>query len=116
MSFYRIINAKKYFLRKYGINFNILFNLYLKYGLNNRLNNSLKFKKKHLSLFNNQVKKKITGKNLKLQIRKNIDFYKKLKNIKGLRHKLNYPVRGQRTHTNAKTRKKIKDGSIKFLI
>jgi small subunit ribosomal protein S13 len=115
MSFYKINNVKKYFLRKFGVNFKTLFKLYLRYGLNNRLNNNLNFKKKHISSFNTQIKTKLTGKNLKLKIRKNIDFYKRIKNVKGLRHKMNYPVRGQRTHTNAKTRKKIKDG-IKFLI
>ena len=46
------------------------------------------------------------GKNLKDFIRNNIFFYVKVKNYKGNRHRLKYPTRGQRTHTNAKTRKK----------
>jgi small subunit ribosomal protein S13 len=33
-------------------------------------------------------------------------FYIDLKNYKGIRHKYKYPVRGQRTRTNAKTTKK----------
>ncbi len=37
-----------------------------------------------------------------------IDFLKKLKTYRGLRHKYAYPCRGQRTHTNAKTQKKLK--------
>ena len=32
---------------------------------------------------------------------------KKIKTYKGIRHKLKYPCRGQRTHTNAKTVKKL---------
>jgi ribosomal protein S13 len=32
-------------------------------------------------------------------------FLSKIKTYKGVRHKLGYPVRGQRTHTNAKTKK-----------
>jgi small subunit ribosomal protein S13 len=44
---------------------------------------------------------------LKTKIRRVVNFYVKLKNYKGIRHNLGYPVRGQRTHTNAKTRKKI---------
>jgi small subunit ribosomal protein S13 len=106
---YRIKNIKKHFLKKFGVNFKTVLPLYFKCGLNNRLNNALNFKTKHLSSFNKKIKNKITGRKLKSQIRKNIDFYKSIKNIKGLRHKLNYPVRGQRTHTNAKTRKKIRE-------
>jgi small subunit ribosomal protein S13 len=33
----------------------------------------------------------------------NIEKKKKIKNYKGMRHLLRLPVRGQRTHTNAKT-------------
>jgi small subunit ribosomal protein S13 len=32
----------------------------------------------------------------------------KLRIYQGIRHKLNLPVRGQRTHTNAQTRKRLK--------
>ncbi len=46
------------------------------------------------------------GKNLKEFIRNNIFFFIKIKSYKGNRHKLKYPTRGQRTHTNAKTKKK----------
>jgi small subunit ribosomal protein S13 len=45
---------------------------------------------------------------LKNEINKNIKKLKKIKAYKGFRHKLKLPVRGQRTKTNAKTRKKIK--------
>lgn len=31
----------------------------------------------------------------------------KIRNYKGIRHTLKLPVRGQRTHTNAKTRKRV---------
>lgn len=37
----------------------------------------------------------------------NIEKYKKLKNYRGMRHTLRLPVRGQRTHTNANTAKRI---------
>jgi small subunit ribosomal protein S13 len=36
----------------------------------------------------------------------NINKKKKIKNYSGMRHILKLPVRGQRTHTNAKTQKK----------
>lgn len=49
---------------------------------------------------------KITG-DLRKEILMNIKRYVDIKSYRGLRHKLSYPVRGQRTHTNARTQKKI---------
>lgn len=37
----------------------------------------------------------------------NIDFLKMIKTYRGVRHASHLPVRGQRTHTNAKTSKKL---------
>ena len=105
---FRIKSVKKHFLKRFGIGFKTLFKFYLRKGLNTRLNNKLRLKKKHTNRFNRRLKKKTTGRKLKLQIKNTIKFYIKIKNIKGLRHKLSYPVRGQRTHTNARTRKKMK--------
>jgi ribosomal protein S13 len=51
-----------------------------------------------------QLKKKKTLKEKNFHL--NINFLKKIKCYKGIRHVLNLPVRGQRTHTNAKTSKK----------
>lgn len=36
-----------------------------------------------------------------------IEAYKKLKNYRGIRHILRLPVRGQRTHTNSHTARRI---------
>jgi small subunit ribosomal protein S13 len=44
---------------------------------------------------------------LKRQIQTSITFLGGIKSVKGLRHKLKLPVRGQRTRTNHKTRKRI---------
>jgi len=49
-------------------------------------------------------KYKITG-DLRKFISINIKRYIEIKSYHGLRHKLSYPVRGQRTHTNAQTQK-----------
>ncbi len=38
----------------------------------------------------------------------NIQFLKEIRSYRGIRHKIRLPVRGQRTHTNAKTTKKKK--------
>lgn len=50
----------------------------------------------------------VLKKNVKEYQRKRIQFLIKIKAYRGLRHKMLLPVRGQRTHTNAQTRKKIK--------
>jgi len=76
-------------------------------GINTRLNcqfiNRAQFKSlKRIS------KKMLLNKILKEAIKNNIEFIEKLRSYKGVRHKLKYPCRGQRTHTNAKTIKKFK--------
>lgn len=45
------------------------------------------------------------GNLLQKEINENIKKYIKIRHYKGLRHKNKLPVRGQRTHTNARTRK-----------
>lgn len=51
--------------------------------------------------------------NLRTRTRINIKRLKDIKCYKGVRHKLSLPVRGQRTKTNAKTRKKNKKNKNK---
>ncbi len=46
--------------------------------------------------------------NLRTRIRFNIKRLKDIKCYRGMRHKVGLPVRGQRTKTNARTRKKNK--------
>ena len=46
--------------------------------------------------------------NLRTRIRMNIKRLKDIKCYRGNRHKINLPVRGQRTKTNARTRKRNK--------
>ncbi|HFL8819416.1 MAG TPA: 30S ribosomal protein S13 [Candidatus Azoamicus sp. OHIO2] len=46
--------------------------------------------------------------NLRTRVRLNIKRLIDIKSYRGLRHKSNLPVRGQRTKTNARTRKKNK--------
>jgi len=97
-------NLKSNFLI-FGIN-NKIKNSFLKvFGLNSRVvPNSLTVKQNQkLNLF---LTKFDNGKKLKEFIKNNISFFIKIKNYKGNRHRLKYPTRGQRTHTNAKTRKK----------
>ena len=77
------------------------------YGLNPRTNP--KYIKKNYS---DEIKKDVTNSTtervLKNHIKSCINFLLENKTYKGIRHKLKYPVRGQRTRTNAKTIKKKK--------
>ena len=51
---------------------------------------------------------------LKREVSANIRRLISIGSYRGLRHKRNLPVRGQRTKTNARTRKGAKKGSIAF--
>jgi small subunit ribosomal protein S13 len=42
---------------------------------------------------------------LKSQVKNNIQNYIDIKSVRGFRHRTKLPVRGQRTHSNGKTRK-----------
>lgn len=42
--------------------------------------------------------------------RENKNFLAKVKNLRSLRNKAGLPVRGQRTHTNGKTKRKLRNG------
>ena len=76
-----------------------------KLGVNSRL--PLQFiKTVNYTQLSNIYSNALVGKKLQMQIKDNISFLKNLRTFKGLRHKASLPVRGQRTHTNAKTCKK----------
>lgn len=54
------------------------------------------------------IEKKIkTGHHVFLEKQHRINVYKKNGSLRGYRHKNNLPVRGQRTHSNAKTPKRL---------
>lgn len=61
------------------------------------------------------LKLKLANKSLETIINKHIQKFIDIRNYKGFRHKNAYPVRGQRTHTNAKTIKKLKKINAKFI-
>lgn len=86
-------------------------------GINVRIN-SQKIKTKQLNEINKKTQLITTGKKLKDKIKNTVSFLIKTKTYKGIRHKLKYPARGQRTHTNAKTKKNLnikkKSKSLKF--
>ena len=103
-------NKKIYFLKNfgniYGVNFKKIQNLCFRFGLN-PANKDLKLKKKINNYIVKNFKVDEYDKNLKLQIRKNIKFLYQIRCYRGIRHNLKLPSRGQRTKTNAKTKKRF---------
>ena len=93
-------------IRDFGINKKLNVKVYHKYGLNIK-NTQLVLNVKQKEQFQNILKKGLFGKLLKESVKNKIDFSIKNKTFRGMRHKQKYPVRGQRTHTNAKTRKRV---------
>lgn len=81
--------------------------LFKKFGLNNRVNPKT-FKRKQINEVNRKCQTILSGKKLKESKKSILLFLLKNKTYRGVRHKLNYPARGQRTHTNARTKKKFK--------
>jgi small subunit ribosomal protein S13 len=92
----------------YGINTSSFLLLKKKIGVNYRLKKlfikEIQLKKSKKLLLTIKTEKK-----LKMEIKESINYLKKLKSFKGIRHKLGYPCRGQRTHTNARTAKKLRN-------
>lgn len=87
-------------LKKYGIGLKTELSFRKDFGIN------MRSKKPYIkTVFKNSfmylTKSVLTEKKLFDSVSKNINFYKSIKCFRGSRHKNNYPVRGQRTHTNA---------------
>jgi small subunit ribosomal protein S13 len=97
---------KKFISKNYGIG-KITFNLFSNLvGANKRIEQK-SFKRRQTSSFLNGINTITRYKTLKKNIKINILFLIENKTYKGIRHKSGQPVRGQRTHTNAKTKRKI---------
>ncbi|HND45973.1 MAG TPA: 30S ribosomal protein S13 [Chitinophagales bacterium] len=62
--------------------------------------------KQVVKILSRKLKKIFDTVSLSRSIKKRIQHLQMIKTYKGIRHKKGLPVRGQRTHTNAKTRKK----------
>lgn len=93
---------KKYGISTYTKNF-----FKNKFGINNKVHVNLSIENKFKSSFDSFSNSIQTERDLFIDTYENIEFLKSINCYKGLRHKNNYPVRGQRTHTNA-TKKIVK--------
>jgi small subunit ribosomal protein S13 len=102
---------KKSFLQSFQSTFGIgkkrVCQLRLKCGINPSFFNS-----KSKMIVNKKIKrfftKSIFSTELRAQNKKYFNFFWTIRIYKGFRHKFKLPGRGQRTKTNAKTKKKIK--------
>ena len=107
----KTFNSKKFNIytnlySSYGVGKKTITNIYLKLGINNKTRPKNVKKNKLIKIFK-ILKKKLIGKRLKKYVKSSIKHYLTLRTCKGIRHSKNYPIRGQRTHTNAKTKKKL---------
>lgn len=94
------MKALTYLLRFYGFGYTRSKMFIQKFGLKSNLKLDKKFMKRFLI--------EDRESEIKFEKKKNIEILKKLKTFKGEKHTKNLPVNGQRTKTNAKTRKKFK--------
>jgi small subunit ribosomal protein S13 len=93
------------FFSLYGVKKSSKLVLTNKLGVNSRINVTF-IKQKNFNYLSNLYLDALVGNKLQASIKENISFMKNNRTYKGLRHKVSLPVRGQRTHTNAKTCKK----------
>ena len=104
----KIKTTLKYLGHILGIGKSTAINIHKNIGLNTRKSPKL-LKKKHNIIIQKYIKTLLTTeKKLKLNTKESIKFQQDIKTFRGIRNKLNYPCRGQRTHTNGKTKKKLK--------
>lgn len=96
----------KVLTKVFGLGNNLAKDYFNKIGVNLKNNPKMLQKKKNREL-DVILSKNLTDKKLKTELKEIDLFSKKIKNYKGIRNKLKYPARGQRTHTNAKTKKKL---------
>ena len=75
------------------------------FGINSKFNIS-HIKNNAVQSFKSKLENSLINKKLSFYNKEAIKFLIQSKTYKGIRHKFYLPVRGQRTHTNAKTRKK----------
>lgn len=77
-------------------------------GLNIRFRRVLRLRAKHILIVKKKTGLMNFGGTEKKNIRERILVLIRIKSYRGMRHKMKHPSRGQRTHTNGKTKKKFR--------
>ena len=73
----------------------------------NKLTHPKKVKQRILIKINKDLQSKILRQDLVAAKKKKFKLYYSIRTCKSIRHMKKYPIRGQRTHTNAKTKKRM---------
>ena len=92
--------------KNYGIGYSTKNYVFEDIGLNCRICVS-KFRKKHVKAIKSMCRFFFYGGLLKTHAKESLLYMIRIKSYRGNRHQSNYPSRGQRTHTNGRTRKKF---------
>ncbi len=95
-----------------GIGLNTIYSIKSLLGVNLKKQSQFNVSSNSLIHIKKYLRIKKTASLLQLLIKKNILNHINIKSYKGLRHKNNYPVHGQRTHTNAKTQRKLSSSRL----
>jgi small subunit ribosomal protein S13 len=95
------------FSQTYGIGYIRIKIASIKQGLNPLLK-PIVLKSRAIQVIKKKFKNMLCSKNLREYIKKKLLFLWYIKLYRGVRNMLRLPCRGQRTHTNAKTKKKFK--------
>lgn len=90
-----------------GLGIATLSNIRSIFGVNNRKQSHFNLSYSGFLHIKKYLRIKKTTSLIQILIKKRIANHISIKSYKGLRHKNNYPVHGQRTHTNAKTQRKL---------
>lgn len=77
-------------------------------GLNIRFRRVLRLRTKHVLIVKKKTDLMDFGSIKKRNIRERVLLLIRIKSYRGMRHKMKHPSRGQRTHTNGKTKKKFR--------
>ncbi len=112
------LNLFQFFIQRYGIGKKISIQIFLFSGLHKSIKFEYVENKNYYVLLRYKdffiIKKIYLDNNLEEEVKKNIKDYIDLYNLRGRRHKIGMPVRGQRIKTNAKTAKKLMKKQIKY--
>lgn len=107
-TFIRKRSLNQFLKKSYGLGCNkgVFISKFL--GFNSRLSLKKKLNGKNMNSITKRIKSLFFGSALKDFVRSAIVFLISIRNYRGMRHKSKYPARGQRTHTNGKTKKKFR--------
>ena len=95
-----------------GVGFSTLYDMKSLFGVNLKKGAQFNLSYNGLLRIKKYLRIKKTTSLLNILIKKRTANHISIKSYKGLRYKKGYPVRGQRTHTNSKTQRKLSSARL----